>query len=409
VALYEETNYSGFRMNDTEVLIVGGGISGCLVACELHDAGFDVLIVDKNEDLISESSRWNEGKIHLGYTYLGLPSLQTARLMMEGASLFVDKIEQITGCLLADSWWTRRMIYLVDSNSLVPSEDLWIRAQKVTALLKDMARRKPGLRRYISTEKALRRISTKTVMEETRQNGFTDAWETSEKSIDPFQIACLIRHAVSERGIPKVKARVTGFSRQDNYWCTHTNHQKLTSNWVVNASWESRAWLDKQIKDDAEPICIRYKCALFGRGAADFAKRRPTSRILGPYGDITPYQNGAFYLSWYPVNLVSISETGMAPKIGIIDENKMKHDTLEALGLNGSDLGIPIEDIGVRGGYIVAYGHGDIDTMSSALHDRSRPSVKLLHPGYISIDTGKYSLGPYMASQAVQLIISGST
>ena len=75
-------------MADCQVAILGGGISGCLTACLLSDEGYDVRLIDRNATLMSAASRWNEGKIHLGFTYTGRASLETARLMIEGAAEF---------------------------------------------------------------------------------------------------------------------------------------------------------------------------------------------------------------------------------------------------------------------------------------------------------------------------------
>jgi len=41
--------------------------------------------------------------------------------------------------------------------------------------------------------------------------------------------------------------------------------------------------------------------------------------------------------------------------------------------------------------------------MDSPLHERYRPDVEELRPGYISVDTGKLTLGPLMATRAVEL------
>jgi len=79
------------------VAVVGAGISGCFTAIQLADAGFEVVLIDRSGEAMSGPSRWNEGKIHLGYCYLRGPTLATAGLMLYGAASFVEGIERRGG------------------------------------------------------------------------------------------------------------------------------------------------------------------------------------------------------------------------------------------------------------------------------------------------------------------------
>ena len=63
--------------------VLGGGLLGCCTALALADRGLEVVLFDRNQDLLSRAAIANEGKIHLGYMYAADPSLLTARAMME--------------------------------------------------------------------------------------------------------------------------------------------------------------------------------------------------------------------------------------------------------------------------------------------------------------------------------------
>ena len=54
---------------------------------------------------------------------------------------------------------------------------------------------------------------------------------------------------------------------------------------------------------------------------------------------------------------------------------------------------------------VVAHGRGDIDRIDSPLHERDRPQVTESRPGFLSVDTGKYTLGPLMALRASALAV----
>ena len=59
-----------------KIAIIGGGIYGCWIAYVLSKKGYKVNLFEKNHEIISESSKLNQYRIHRGYHYL--KSLNTA-------------------------------------------------------------------------------------------------------------------------------------------------------------------------------------------------------------------------------------------------------------------------------------------------------------------------------------------
>jgi hypothetical protein len=180
--------------------------------------------------------------------------------------------------------------------------------------------------------------------------------------------------------------------------------QRVSAAVVVNCTWESRAKLDAGFLSRAIPMSIRYKYALFGKGLRHCKNLAPSTRITGRFGDVTPYGNGQAFLSWYPAGLAGLSDDGTLPEVKAVDPERMTREILAGLGLDRTLLEEPEASWEVSGGYIVAHGFGDIDRLDSPLHERDRPGAYEIAPGYISVDTGKYSLGPLMALRAVELV-----
>nr|XP_022333845.1 uncharacterized protein LOC111130873 [Crassostrea virginica] len=50
-----------------DVIVVGGGIVGCAVVWEMTSHGYKCLLLEKNEDLVSEASSGNSGMLHTGF------------------------------------------------------------------------------------------------------------------------------------------------------------------------------------------------------------------------------------------------------------------------------------------------------------------------------------------------------
>jgi glycine/D-amino acid oxidase-like deaminating enzyme len=388
-------------VSDAQVAIIGGGISGCLTACLLADQGADVVLVEQQPLLMMGASRWNDGKIHLGYTYTGTGSLATARLMQQGAACFLGVFERVLGNAVPDSWFGDEVTYLVDRCSMIDADTLWTRARRTAALLGASVGRLPGLRNWLPA-RPLERLGIERAVADTRQDRISAAWRTSERHIRVAVAADQLRDRVSARGITVVHARVEGAESHGSGWCLRlSTGLRIAAGVVVNCSWEDRARLDRSVGPTGRPVSIRYKLALFGRNAG-LGTIAPSTRILGRFGDVVTFTDGDAYLAWYPAGMVGRSDDGTPPSIGDADHERVARDTLVGLGFPPALLDQPGAEWQVRGGYVVADGYGDIDRVHSPLHQRHRPAVHEVRPGWISVDTGKYTLGPLMAQRAVE-------
>ena len=83
--------------SELRVGILGAGIMGCSLALFLARRGVRVTLIDAASAPFTRASRWNEGKIHLGFLYAGDPSLATARKMVPGGLAFRPIVEELIG------------------------------------------------------------------------------------------------------------------------------------------------------------------------------------------------------------------------------------------------------------------------------------------------------------------------
>jgi hypothetical protein len=390
-------------VQDSQVVVLGGGITGCLTACLLADAGLRVLIVEQRDRLLDGASRWNDGKVHLGYTFTGTESLATAALLQRGAAAFFPVLERVLGGPLpAVSVASDGVIYLVDQRSMVDATTLWERAQAVSRLLAATRAAHPGLKAYPGIRYGPpQRIPAGQAELLTGQTGVAAAWRVPEAHCAARVLADRIDAAVEARPIDVLQARVQAVEPAARGWRIRLEDgDVLHGRVVVNCTWEGRAAIDRRLCPDDTPISIRYKYALFGERVRALADVPPSTRILGRFGDVVRFADGDAYLSWYPASLVARSDDGTPPPIPPLDPAAMTRAILDGLGLPGAT----IEDSGaswrVRGGYVVAHGHGDIDRRESPLHARDHVGVTELRPGYLTVDTGKLTFGPLFASQA---------
>ncbi|MEN3355193.1 MAG: hypothetical protein V7640_3351, partial [Betaproteobacteria bacterium] len=56
-------------MTGDRIAILGGGMLGICTALELARRGRRVTLIEGAADVLQGASRWNEGKVHLGFLY----------------------------------------------------------------------------------------------------------------------------------------------------------------------------------------------------------------------------------------------------------------------------------------------------------------------------------------------------
>ena len=75
-----------------KVNIIGGGIFGCSAAIELAARGYNVMLYEKKEDVLGETSSINQYRVHRGYHYPR--SVETALQCNESSSDFIKSFKQ---------------------------------------------------------------------------------------------------------------------------------------------------------------------------------------------------------------------------------------------------------------------------------------------------------------------------
>jgi glycine/D-amino acid oxidase-like deaminating enzyme len=115
------------------VAILGAGIMGSSAALLLARAGCRVTLIDQTASAMTGASRWNEGKIHLGFLYAGDPSCRTAAELLIGGLAFRPLTEDLIGRSLVSATTPDDDLYLVHPESVVDAL-LWQRTFSVLRL-----------------------------------------------------------------------------------------------------------------------------------------------------------------------------------------------------------------------------------------------------------------------------------
>ncbi len=401
------------------VAVLGAGILGSCVALMLARRGIDVDLFDLESAPMCGASRWNEGKIHLGYLYGADTSLQTAKHLIPGGLAFAPLLQRLIEQPVSAHMTQSDDVFLIHRDSIISAEQAAHYYHRVNELLRDH----PGACDYLADVRGaatrplapaeLRSIADPALV----QAGFY----VPERSVQTNWIADQLCAALAAQ--PHIRQRmntlVTGVAPVESAagpWRVVAADAEASYDFVVNALWHGRIDIDRSA-GIGPPVewSNRYRLSLFVQTQKAFALSSAVLAV-GPFGDVKNYNGRDFYLSWYPAGLMSESENTspdlhLADKLKLVAAGNVDANKIVAgirAGLNSTFRGIEpiLQDasaLRLAGGYVFAQGRGSLASVTSTLHRRDRSGVvRLGH--YYSIDTGKYSIAPWLADAVVREI-----
>jgi hypothetical protein len=394
------------------VAVLGAGIMGSATALFLARRGAGVTLFDAADHPFTGASRWNEGKIHLGYLYAADPTLATARRVMPGGLAFKALATELVGCSLDGAITTRDETYLVHRDSVVGVEAMERYVAATTALLESHE----DACRYFVPVTVARRLSPAELGRDYDTQQVVAGFRVAERSVSTRWVADRFVDALgAERRIElRMRTPIRGVRGSrgafDSPLFVETDAgSDGPFDYVVNALWEGRLAVDARLGLSL-PTNWSHRLRLSAFLSTSQPVDVPNTVIAtGPFGDVKSYSGTDFYLSWYVAGLVAEGtavEPPERPALGEHDRTRIVSEIIERLGhlvRAVPALGSCTDTVRLEGGWVYAAGRGSLADPTSTLHRRDR--IGITHAGsYVSVDTGKYSIAPWLARQIAALI-----
>ena len=407
-------------MKSLGVAVLGAGIMGCSIAILLARRGHRVTLFDSASAPFSGASRWNEGKIHLGFLYSADPSLNTARKVIPGGLVFRPLIERLLGCSIEPAVTREDDLFLCHRDSVVPADSMHAYMRRVTQLIREH----PDAGSYLAGHvgKDVERLSPGQLDDVSGSTDILAGFRVPERSVctnwiaDRFVDAVAAEPRIEPRmrtAVSAIRPAVSG-DRAGPWRVVCSAGEEGPFDWVVNALWEGRMAIDLGVGiRPATDWSNRFRLALFIRtkGPVDV----PSAIVAtGPFGDVKNYGGRDFYVSWYPLGLLVDSPAVSPPvplrpagnaadtrALAILEELVKYVPSVQRIADN-------VESLRLEGGWVHAAGRGLLSDPASALHRRSRFGV-VRSGTYLSVDTGKYSTAPWLAHEIAGMFQRAST
>jgi glycine/D-amino acid oxidase-like deaminating enzyme len=399
------------------IAVLGAGLQGCCIALALVDRGVDVVLIERNNSVLSRTAIANEGKIHLGWMYAADQSLSTARTMMEGALAFAPFLERYLGVGIETLPTSIPAAYVVHRDSQHSVDEVRAYFANVHAAILNTSSGRSDA--YFGRDLSVgpREWSADEVASVFDPVHAAAAFDSPEIAIDPLDLARRMSDVIARH--PKIELRlgheVVAASR-DGAVTTRAAAGEKRENFdsVVNALWESRLAIDETVGLRAgRPWLYRLKYGVGFTWPAELPRPPSATFVSGPFGEVVSYADSTTYLTWYPSCVTEVSNDLRPPYWASNPAEPLRTNIIEgtvtALAAIVRAL-VPIKDrdlegLWVKGGPIVAWGETDIDDPCSELHNRYEIGVHSTDR-YHSVDPGKLTMAPFFAEECVSRILN---
>lgn len=402
-----------------KIAILGAGGAGVCAALELAHRGCDVDLYDENTEPLTQASRNNEGKIHLGLVYAKDRSLQTAKTMMQGAIHFTACLERWIDLASIDPLVSTPFYYAVHKDTMTDAADLERHYQHCQRLFDD-ACSATGLA-YLGRERRLivEEVSVEEMAGLVSPHQVLRLYRTSELAVDVRAIADRLSAAV--RATSRIRFRsgasISSVTQPgDGKLCVAfrvggAEHREIYDH-VANTLWHGRLEIDSTYGLTPERGWIyRYKLGGWINVPMDAAAIPSVTFVLGPFGDIVNLGRRGLYFSWYPAGMIGTSQELKPPDWGrqISDSKRraiLRDSYAAARSLCPALCSVEYSDdrIEAAGGVIFAWGETDIDHRRSRLHTRHEIGIRS-EGNYHTVNTGKYTMVPYLGYKVAERIL----
>ncbi|MFI4936013.1 MAG: NAD(P)/FAD-dependent oxidoreductase [Caulobacterales bacterium] len=395
------------------IAVLGAGIMGVSTALFLARRGAAVTLYDRAPAPLMGASRWNEGKIHLGFLYSGDRTLRTAERLIPGGLAFRPLVEELIGGSLEAAPTTDDDIYLCHRESVTGPEAM----EAYCAEVAERVRAHPDAGRYLAdvTRCATTRLTAAELAQITDSPAIVAGFRAPERSVSTTWIAERLAVALAAEpgielrlGAPVTAAQPLSPGEPQGRWrVTTADGAAEVFDAVVNALWEGRLAIDATAGlAPAGAWSHRYRLGVFLRTAEPLAAASATIAV-GPFGDLKAYGGRDFYLSWYLEGLrVDSGEVEPPRPPGLSGEERGAMtrailDHLQSLLPAVAAIRAGAVEMALEGGWVFALGGGQLSDPASTLHRRADFGVTELG-AYVSVDTGKYSTAPWLAHRLAE-------
>ncbi len=201
--------------NSYDIIIIGAGVTGCAIARELSKYEARILVIEKDEDVCTGTSKANSGIVHAGYD--AKPGSLKAKMNIRGNVLMDDLSRDL------DIPFKRigSLVVCVDEDQRQGIEELYQR----------------GITNGVPDMKILTHDELKAIEPNISDNAVCALYAPTAGVICPFRLNIALAECACQNGVEfRFNTEVTDIKESENGWIISAGNEKLNSKAVINAA-----------------------------------------------------------------------------------------------------------------------------------------------------------------------------
>ena len=402
------------------VAVVGGGIAGVCSALALANA-HDVIVLERLDALLTQTSRSNVGRIHLGFHYALDATMDTAAVLVPGWFAFWELMERWTFGEIHDVPHSKPYWWLVERRSFVEPGRYQHYCDHLAAIYHEHRCLGGRAERFPPAGEVSRPLAREQYAELADPEHIVYAVSSMEDAIELEPLFEVLRRALNRSGEIDIRCNhsVTAIAPEgDGYRLAVVDSAgggqfEFRCDQVVNATNAHRLQFDREQGFlPGRQWMDRLKVLVDVVLPPELQDAASMQVALGPFGHFTHYADGTACCGYMPVSIQGDSDAVAGPaEWDSICEQGYSAAEAERLGretIEGVARYVPqfagAEVLRVWPGIVHATGTTPITDPHSELHRRADSGVFSLRRGYHSFNCGKLCLAPMHAARLAHVV-----
>jgi hypothetical protein len=395
---------------------MGSGIQGICCAIALANAGYDVTILEQDREILSRTTKNNEGRAHLGFTYSLDESHETGKLCLYSGLTFSKILEEWLGPIDWSKMLLEKGYYAISRSTLYPEDKIISYFEHLQTYYDNLISENKNYSYFGEKPKKIFNVLNK-LPSFASSKKISSVIETEERIIEMIYFRNLLSKKLKSSKVKIITScKVLNVIKENNGFSVITKNAKneernFRSNILINCLWNNRIAIDKKLGHETvkDPM-YRFKFGILGK----IADKIPNCSIIsGAFGNVSPRLDGTFaYASWHPECMRDLNLGGVTP---ISWEDSFKDSNLKNIEQKWIEKSInklteffpsmkSFKPTRLLPGIICSSGKTDIDDVKSEVHNRSTSAGIYSFGNYHSIDTGKFTSAPFFAKKILEKI-----
>lgn len=400
------------------ITVLGSGIQGLCSAFALNEKNFNVTILEKEDELFNKTSKNQEGRVHMGFTYGLDKSMVTGEDVMNNSLHFSSLLDGWLGKIDWQEYLMPKGYYLVDKTSMLTTDELYSYYEKLQEKYHEIMSENPTLT-YFNRRPSIIFKQLRQIPRSMSAQHLDSVFITEERIVEMFYLRDLLLKKLKETHIKIVTGKEVTRVERDSIGFSiitlnkNNEEEILTADIVVNCLWNNRLQIDKTLGISTldEPL-YRFKVGILGT----VDQLVPTCSITtGVYGNISPRLDKRHaYISWHKECMKELTTTGCTPPAWEKSFSEYKNFDHNADWINCTIDNL-IEYVPalknfkptmLLPGIICSAGKSDIGDRNSNVHKRGANMGVYEFDDYFTVDTGKFCSAPYFAHVLAEKVVA---